>query len=160
MADLLTSALAATGTLVTAIGGPLLTSGIQNRREARLRRSIAANVELANQLRKEPETVRSMVPALEHLISDQVESLVRREVKDLRKQRDWASLGVVIFLVAILGWIPIWMWSLHRWWATVIAVAVSAVLILFVIVGVQMTFWPKKKDGAQHTDGPGTPETS
>ena len=122
----------------------MVTGTLQNRSEARLRRAINDNVDLIKRLREDPATEASAA-SLYEFVEKQVASLIEREKKQLTRVRDWQSMGVLVFLLAMFGWIPVWLLSLHNTWATVGAVVTGFTLLMFIMAGVQATFWPSER---------------
>jgi hypothetical protein len=142
MADLVTPILAAGATVVAAIGGPMVTGSLQNRQDIQLRNALKENVLLLAELRKSAAIDDSRLVELGRLIDTQTVALMVRDRKRLEARRDWSNMGVALFLLFSLGWIPVWMWNIETWWSRIIFWSATIFLAALVLTGIILTFKP------------------
>jgi hypothetical protein len=155
--ELLSTLITVGGTVAAGVGGPLLSGVLQNRQDARLRRSVKENSELAVELRASPTRIASKADDLDELIVDQIDAVIRHERRKLNRRYDWSSLGVVVLLAAIFVPIMVLLWRLDGKAWTALFWVVGVILLMFTLVGLGMTFWPEDKSAKK---GTGTPESA
>lgn len=122
--------------LVTALGA-LLGASIQNRREARVRASIASNLAAIKDLEPLQVSIKSeLAMSLESAMRSDCEAL-ERLIKDRNtiRERNRPSLFVALFMAAVLT-TPLWfLWKPAGFWAWVLFLGLAFAAVLFVILG-------------------------
>jgi hypothetical protein len=90
--------------LITALGALPLAALLQNRRETRVRNSIANNIKTINDISgAKLANEQALIITLESGLQSDVSALAKLiEGRNQEKKRNWASLFVAIFLAAII----------------------------------------------------------
>lgn len=140
MSSLVTPALGVVAALASAIGGPLLTGILQNRRLDRLRSALVANIKLREDLITSGIGIDHGL--LDRLIEDQLTALAAKERFWLAHKRNWYSLVAVAFVLtpgAVLLW---YLWGFDAWWSWAIFWIVAPLLVILAGIGIYQTFRP------------------
>jgi hypothetical protein len=131
-------AMAGTATsLVTALGA-LLGASVQNRREARVRASIASNLTMIKELEATQFSIaKELTGELETPMRSDFEALSRLvTARNQVRERNRPSLYVALFMAAVLT-TPLWfLWKPTEVWAWALFLGLAFVAGLFVILGV------------------------
>jgi hypothetical protein len=149
-------AIAGTATsLVTALGA-LLGASLQNRREARVRASIASNLTMIKELEATQFPItKELTGELETTMRSDFEALSRLvTARNQVRERNRPSLYVGLFMAAVLT-TPLWfLWKPTEVWAWALFLGLAFVAGLFVILGV-MAWSAGPPGGAEQEGGTG-----